>query len=1638
MKTLVKFIQCLLVFLLIFTMLPLSQVAASASLDIGTNRIDIEIEDDLDSYIWSPPVVVGNKLFIPWFDWAENQEMSTVKQYYSVIHSDGTVDTLLATPVSPTTSNIPPDIFYKGLSNGNVLIYWYSSSSSNGLTDTYFKIVNQSGTQVVAPTKINSSPGSLNRFTEVTQLTNGNLAFVWDTNEASYALRRFTTTGVAVDTNQISITGLAGISGSQYTHRITANNSGQFMISISYYDTTYRGMIFNDTGTTPIQIGGQNSFIYGTNTETPNGNQYVKALSNNKFLFVYHKKAGLDVNTRSIYYRIYNADGTPYTNEILVDTINTWGAVYEPIITDDGFILSYSFNNNIVNNNYFQQYNNAGVLQSDSSPDLPELEGDYAIGFLFKDVDGKLSYIANEKTSGAASYDTWLLRHLTSGPTSYDVIFQDWDGIELKSETVNHGNAATAPPNPSRVGYTFAGWDVAYGNITSALTVTAKYDAITYTVSFASQGGSTVGNKNGTYGSTITAPTPPTRANYTFGGWYKEAGTENQWDFTTETIPANNITLYAKWNLNSYAVIFEDWDGNVLKNQTVNHGSAATAPANPSQIGYTFTGWDVAYGNITGALTLKAQYSVNSYNVIFDSQGGSIIGNKNAAYGSTITAPIPPTRANYTFGGWYKEAGTENQWDFTTETIPANNITLYAKWNLNSYVVIFEDWDGNVLKNQTVNHGSAATAPANPSRIGYTFTSWDVAYGNITGALTVKAQYSVNSYTVIFDSQGGSTVGNKNTTYGSKITAPTPPTREGYTFDGWYKEADAQSRWIFTTDAMPANDVTLYANWTLNSYMVTFEDWNGDLLKNAPVNHGSGAIAPADPSREGYTFTGWDVDYGNITGSLTVKAQYRVNSYTVSFDSQSGSIVNDITANYGSKITAPNDPTRVGYTFDGWYKENDAQSQWNFVTETIPAHHVTLYANWILNSYTVTFEDWDGTELNSGMVNHGSGATAPVDPSRIGYTFTGWDVAFGNISGSLTVKAQYSVNSYTVGFDSQSGSTVDDITANYGSKITAPTPPTREGYTFEGWYKETDAQSRWDFVLETIPAQHVTLYANWVLNSYTVTFEDWDGTELNTGTVNHGSGATAPVDPSRIGYTFTGWDVAFGNISGSLTVKAQYSLNSYKVSFNSQRGSTVGDITETYGSKITAPTPPTRANHRFVGWYKEEGTVNKWDFLIDTMQANDVTLYAKWIYQAPSNDDTKQDDTEQYINITVDDQQEKIGIVKITKENGQDVATVTIDSQILLQLLGNESNKQITIPTDLAVDKVTLVLNGQLIKDLAQKNIIIVLETRGGQYKLPTSEIDMDSIAEQLDLESLEKLALSIEISELTAEEEMLVANSLVKGDYTLVAPPVQFSVYVAYGKQKIELSKFQVYVERYIAVPEGTDISKISTAVVIGKDGTIRHVPTKIEHIKGKDFAVIHSLSNSIYALIWNPVSFVDVEKHWSRDAVNNMASRMIISGTGNGIFQPDKFISRAEFAAIIVRALGIELEPGTVPFSDVNQNDWYFNYVKAAYEYGIINGYSDGRFKPTDTITREEAMSMLARAMKITELTVKADIHDLEKFSDAAQIAVWAKNDVAVTLQAGIVNGADASVLKPKSLITRAEVATMVERLLQQSGMI
>lgn len=242
--------------------------------------------------------------------------------------------------------------------------------------------------------------------------------------------------------------------------------------------------------------------------------------------------------------------------------------------------------------------------------------------------------------------------------------------------------------------------------------------------------------------------------------------------------------------------------------------------------------------------------------------------------------------------------------------------------------------------------------------------------------------------------------------------------------------------------------------------------------------------------------------------------------------------------------------------------------------------------------------------------------------------------------------------------------------------------------------------------------------------------------------------------------------------------------------------------------------------------------------------------------------------------------------------------------------------------------------------------------------------------------------------------------------------------------------------------MPEGIDPNKITTGVVVEPDGSVRHVPTKVRQNNGRYEAQINSLTNSTYAVVWHPLQFTDVMHHWGKEAVNDMGSRMIVEGVGNGIFNPDRAVTRAEFAAIVVRGLGLRPENGETPFSDVKTEDWYNGAIRTAHAYGLINGFEDGTFHPNETITREQAMVILAKAMTITGLkdSLNAESLDatLQMFQDETTVSSWARISAVDSVKYGLVQGRSQSLLAPKGKITRAEIATIMQRLLQKSNLI
>ncbi|WP_415841069.1 S-layer homology domain-containing protein, partial [Paenibacillus typhae] len=412
--------------------------------------------------------------------------------------------------------------------------------------------------------------------------------------------------------------------------------------------------------------------------------------------------------------------------------------------------------------------------------------------------------------------------------------------------------------------------------------------------------------------------------------------------------------------------------------------------------------------------------------------------------------------------------------------------------------------------------------------------------------------------------------------------------------------------------------------------------------------------------------------------------------------------------------------------------------------------------------------------------------------------------------------------------------------------------------------------------------------------------------------------------------------------------------------------------------------------------------------------------------------------------VLVNGKVENAGTAATAEVNGQQVTTIIVDEGKLQKRLDEEgTGAVITIPVSTKSQVLIGELNGRMVKNMENQQAVVEIRTEKATYTLPAGQVNIDALSKQFGTNlNLQDIKVKIEIAEPQAATVRVVEAAANQGGFSLVVPPLNFRVTAGYGERTEEISNFNIYVKRTVAIPEGVDPNRITTGVVVEADGTVRHVPTKIVMIEGKYYAEINSLTNSTYTIVWHPLEFKDIEKHWAKDAVNNMGSRMVVTGTGDELFSPDRDITRAEFAAIIVRGLGLRLETSGGSFTDVKQADWYSSAIQTAYKYGLITGYEDGSFRPNDKITREQAMLIVSKAMKLTGLSEKiaeqSASHVLGEFSDAGNVANWSLNGVADSISAGIIAGRSANSLAPKAYITRAEVATMMQRLLQKSSLI
>jgi len=719
---------------------------------------------------------------------------------------------------------------------------------------------------------------------------------------------------------------------------------------------------------------------------------------------------------------------------------------------------------------------------------------------------------------------------------------------------------ATWPGNPTKTGYQFASWS-GYtsslpvsdfsGSTHKTTTFTAQWTPNHYYVAYDGNGADGGGTSTSThyYDSTsYLSANGFTRTGYRFSHWknnatgntYSNGAAVYNW---TTGYNVTAATLYAQWTPNHYTVSYNANGGSGTTNSTGHdYGtSSALASNNFSKTGYSFAGWyDAASGgnkitaasNLTsthnGSVTLFAHWTPNTYTVTFNPTGGSVSPTSSTpTYDSTYGALPTPARTGYTFTGWYTAESDGSQVTSDTKMTTAAAHSLYAHWSINTYTISFNGNGGSTPDSFNYTIVDETTLPT-ANRNGYTLVGWkpsedaeswksDTTYPAGTtvngkaGSPSMVAQWSANKYTVTFNPNGGDVgTASKDVTYALTYGELPTPTRNGYTFNGWFTEESGGTQITSDTTVSITAAQTLYAQWTINDYTLSFDGNGVDNPADVGYQVVSDGTLPT-LERDGYTFDGWKPEEsdgswdanetyaGGTTlsgkyGTVDFTAQWTPIEYTVILLPNEGvledGVSDTIDYNVESEFTLPT-PTRVGHTFDGW-KVTVAAADGNWVADklytseelTIAAGQygdIRLTAQWTAISYDITYDEAEGQLPDNAEESYVYGTTPTLPtPIRAGFKFLGWKVTGlgqdttgwtlneigtavpSGAMGDVTLTAQWLwigisvsyVMDNNVGTLTSYGDQMNDVEDMVVKTDGSVVKTLKEGYVFGGWYTD--------------------------------------------------------------------------------------------------------------------------------------------------------------------------------------------------------------------------------------------------------------------------------------------------------------------------------------------------------------------------------------------------------------------------------------------------------------------------------------------------------------------------------------------------------------------------------------------------------
>ena len=968
---------------------------------------------------------------------------------------------------------------------------------------------------------------------------------------------------------------------------------------------------------------------------------------------------------------VYILDGKEYRKEKVLEGEK----IEEPKIvqenfkgwyTDKKYTNKYNFNNDVTKDiilygkveestkKYIVQYIDEGKiikeeeLEEGSIVNAPEVIKE---GYTF---DGW--YEGEEKYDVYEPITRNLILESKYEINKYKVRFINEDGSVLQEETLDYGSTPTykkETPTKKRTEeytYEFDKWSPEITKVTGNQEYKATYKETKnkYTATYINEG-KEYHKETLEYGNTIKNVENPTKEGYTFIGWYDINDKKVNHPITV----TKNMTLYSKYEINSYKVSYYNEGVKYIDDQKINYGENALKPnTNPSKIGYTFKYWSLKENGeeyefstkITKDINLYAVYEINKYTVTYINEGVEYH-KETAFYGSVITSIQDPTKEGYTFIGWYNE----NNEKVTHPITVTENITLHSKYEINTYTVSFYHNNEKYVEDQKVNYGESAVKPSiDPTKEDYNFSGWVIKGTNnkydftskVTKNIELESSFTAKpTYTVTFKI-GNEEILTENVIEGHKVTSKEAPYKKGYLFDKWYSDEGLTIENNFDEKIM--NNKTIYGKYNENKHTVTYINEGTTYYTEEVLDRFTAKGPSENPSKEGYTFKYFSKDKkvafdynAEITENITLYAVYEINKYTVTYINE-GSEYHKEELTYKSKHEKIEDPFKTGYTFTGWYNENEEKVEYPIIV----TKDITLHSKYEINKYTVTFNDED--RITTKEVNYNNKVEPVTNQGKTGYTFKYWSIEKGGeeynfntlVTENITLYAVYNINKYTVTFKNYDGSTLQEETLEYRTlpkyKGEAPTrEKTKEyTYTFKGWDKEITEVTDNEIYIATYTETK---------NKYNVKFTNYDGSILQEEALEYG---TLPVYKGEVPtrekteeytYTFKNWNKEITEVTDNEIYIATYTetKNKYTVIYmDGEREYTRKEVN--YGETVSEEVI-NKDHNIYRGWTLEG---NIYDF--NTPVTNNITIKSSFeLVESPIIESTPIEWTKENVKVTI-------------------------------------------------------------------------------------------------------------------------------------------------------------------------------------------------------------------------------------------------------------------------------------------------------------------------------------------------------------------------------------------------------------------